>query len=169
MPADLTTALGALLADRSLRETLRRDPSAAARTLKIDPSALAEIDLGALDRQAESLIDKRYHEVQKRLPQTLNQLTLRGAELFKQYAPGLWPEGHRRHVRDATAFGKFLLDRGLPVCRSEWNRARFAAGFLNLALYYAPDHLIAGRRRKALELFLRFRGTVCCWAIGLGL
>lgn len=169
MPADLTGALGSLLADRLLRETLRRDPEAVARALQIDPAVLGEIDRDALDQQAESLIDKRYHEVQKRLPETLNLLNPRGAELFKQYALGPWPEGHRRHIQDAAAFGRFLLDRGLPICRSEWNRMRFTAGPLGMAFYYAPDVPVAGRPRKALQLFLRFRGSIRSCAIYFGI
>lgn len=89
--------------------------------------------------------------------------------LFRDYADRSWPEGHRRHVRDAADFGGFLATRQRPLCRSEWNRARFSAGTSALWVGYARDVWIGGRARGALELFLRWRGSVRSVAIYLGL
>ena len=168
MSADLTTALGALLADRALREALRRDRSEAARRLQISEADLEDIDPEVLELQAESLIDKRRHEVSKRLPRTMALLAGRGPELFRDYAGGYWPEGHRRHGVDAARFGGFLAERGLPLCRSEWNRAKFHAGTASVSVRYARDAWAGGRPRRALELFFRVGGTVRSWALYLG-
>ncbi|HLY11459.1 MAG TPA: hypothetical protein VKW04_19300 [Planctomycetota bacterium] len=160
MPADLTTALGALLSDRTLRETLRRDPREVARRLQIPEADLHALDSEALEIQAESLIDKRRHEVSKQLPRTMALLGDLAPGLFREHAGIFWPEGHRRHVLDAARFGAFLMERGSPLCRSEWNRARFVAGSSPLGVRYAPDVWIGGRSRRAVEVFLRHRGTV---------
>src|SRR5690242_15626412 len=100
MPSDLTTVLGALLADRALRISLRRDPAGLARTLQIGEAELQGIDPDDLERQAEALVAKRLQEIHNLLPFTMNLLNPRGASLFKEYAPGVWPEGHLRHYRD---------------------------------------------------------------------
>jgi hypothetical protein len=168
MSADLTTALGSLLADRALRDALRRDRSEAARRLRVSEADLDGIDPELLELQAESLIDKRRHEVSKRLPQTMALLAARGPELFREYAGSTWPEGHRRHGVDAARFGGYLAERGLPLCRSEWNRAKFHIGTAWMSIRYARDAWAGGRSRRALELFFRVGGTVRSWALYLG-
>ncbi len=168
MPSDLTTALGALLADSALRERLRRDPEGMARSLEVGVGELRALDPEDLERQAEGLIAKRLLEVGKRLPRTLNLLNRRGPDLFKQYAQGSWPEGHLRHVRDAAEFAAFLEARGLPVCRSERNRVKFHLGARRLAMHWIPDAVFAGKRRRALQILLRFRGTVHSCAVYMG-
>jgi len=168
MSADLTTALGALLADRSLREALRRDRSEAARRLQVSEADLGGIDPEVLELQAEALIEKRRHEVSKRLPRTMTLLGDRASGLFREYAEGFWPEGHRRHGVDAARFGGILAERGLPLCQSEWNRERFHAGTAPLSIRYARDAWAGGRPRPSLELFVRVGGTVRSWALYLG-
>jgi hypothetical protein len=168
MPADLTTALGALLADSALRDRLRRDPEGVARALQVGVAELQTLDPEDLERQAEGLIAKRFYEVRKRLPRTLNVLNPGSPDLFKQYAQGPWPEGHHRHVRDAANFAAFLDARGLPVSRSEWNRVKFHLGSRRAAIHYVPDVEVGGRRRRALQLLFRFRGSVRSCAFYLG-
>src|SRR3954471_5305162 len=127
MSADLTTALGALLADPALRQTLRRNLSEVALRLQIPEADLLALNAEDLETQAESLVDKRRSEVFKRLPRTVALLGDRASGLFREHAEGFWPEGHRRHAVDAARFGSALVERGLPLCRSEWNRVRFQA------------------------------------------
>lgn len=167
MSAELTTALGALLSNRSLRETLRRDPAEVARQLQVPESDLGALDPEALEIQAESLIEKRCHEVSKRLPRTMALLGDRAASLFRDHAEGFWPEGHRRHLLDAAGFGGFLAGRGLPLCRSEWHRVRFTAGTSSFRVAFARDVRVGGRPRRAVEVFFRFRGTVRACALYL--
>jgi hypothetical protein len=169
MSADVTTALGALLADRSLRQALRRNPSEVALRLGIPEADLNALDPEDLEIQAESLIDKRRSEVFKRLPRTVALLGDRASGLFREHAGGFWPEGHRRHEGDAARFGGFLAERGLPLCRSEWNRARFLSGAALLSIRFAPDARVRGRARRAIELYLRAGGSVRSWTFYFGL
>jgi hypothetical protein len=160
MPADFTTVLGRLLADPALRAELRRDPGAVARALDADAAALHEIEIDDLERQAETLLDKRFHEVAKLLPLTVAGLGAAAPEVFREHALGHWPEGHRRHAADASAFGRFLEGRGLPRSASELHRLRFAMGTGRLSLGFVADAWVGGRPRRALQLLYRRRGAV---------
>ncbi len=168
MQADLTTALGRLLADSTLRERLRRDPEGVARALGIGAGDLLALDADDLERQAEGLISKRFHEVRKRMPRTLNVLNPGSLELFKQYAQGVWPTGHLRHARDAEGFAVHLKRLGLPVSPSEWQRVKFQLGSGCAAIHYAPDVVSGGKCRRALQVLFRFRGTVRSCAVYFG-
>src|SRR5689334_8958389 len=98
MPADPVTVLGRLLADPSLCAELRRDPAALARRLDVDAEALRGLDLEGMEAQAETLLDKRFHEVGKLLPRTLAALGEAARPLFREHAGRTWPSGHRRHA-----------------------------------------------------------------------
>ncbi len=165
MSGDLTLALGRLLADPSLRETLRRDAVEASRILDVD---LRGIDADGLDRQADALLEKRVHEVSKRLPRTFALLEKGAERIFRKYAVFSWPQGHDRHLCDAVAFAAFLAERDLPRCRAEANRLHFLLGNSRLAFRYAPDAWVGGRSRKALQLLVRFGTSVRSFAIYFG-
>jgi len=169
MSADLTIALGRLLSDAALRETLRRDPEAASALLGINAETLRELDPDGLEQQARGLIDKRFHEVAKRLPRTFAGLDVRSPGVFREYASGVWPEGHDRHLQDAAAFGAFLERRGLPVCRSELNRVRFACGRMPISIRLAPDVWAAGRSRWAVQVLIRRAAGVRSLALYFGI
>jgi hypothetical protein len=160
MPADLTTVLGRLLADPALRAQLRRDPDAVARALDADAGALRDLELAALEQQAETLIDKRFHEVAKLLPLTMARLGGEARAAFEEHAARHWPEGHRRHADDAAAFGRFLGERKLPSSASELNRLCFAMGTGRLSLRFVADAWVGGRARRALQVLYRRRGSV---------
>ena len=160
MPADLTTVLGRLLVDPALRAELRRDPARVARMLDADALALREIEGDDLERQAETLVDKRFREVGKLLPLTLASLGAAAARIFREHALLHWPEGHRRHAADAEAFIRFLEERKLPRSASELNRLRFARGRGRLSLRFVADAWVGGRPRRALQLLYRCRGAV---------
>lgn len=96
-----------LLGSTALRRLLREDPNAFARQLGIGEPTLREltsVDATALERQAQGLLEKRWHEIRKRIPRTAAQLGSKGYELFLVDAERTWPEGHRRHWLDAWAF-----------------------------------------------------------------
>jgi len=168
MPADATTVLGRLLADPGLRAELRRDPDALAKTLDADPAELRGLDPAGLEAQAETLLEKRFHEAGKLLPATMAGLGDEATPLFRQHAERLWPQGHRRHAEDAAAFGRFLEERKLPRCRSELNRLRFALGPRRFSVAFVPDARAGGRRRAALQILYRRCGAVHSLALYLG-
>jgi hypothetical protein len=168
MPADATTVLARLLADAGLRAELRRDPDALARTLDADPELLRGLDPSGLEAQAETLLEKRFHEAGKLLPLTMAGLGDDAKPLFRQHADRLWPHGHRRHAEDAAAFGRFLEERRLPRCRSELNRLRFALGPRRISLGLVRDAWVGGRPRPALQILYRRRGAVRSLALYLG-
>jgi len=169
MSGDLTLALGQLLADPVLRESLRRDPAGVSRALGVDLPSLLQIDVRGLDQQAEALIDKRFLEVSRRLPRTVTLLEGVARELFRGYAPRSWPRGQDRHVRDAAAFVAFLEERKLPFNRAEAQRVRFASATSRIRVLYAPDVWVGGRSRRALQVLVRFGPSVGSWVLYLGL
>ena len=69
---------------------------------------LARLDPVGLTHQAETLLQKRWHEVTKLLPSTIAELGSEAEELFRYLALKSWPEGHRRHALDAADFIGFL-------------------------------------------------------------
>ncbi len=156
------TVLARLLAHPELRAAFRRDPAAIA-------GEFASLDPEALDRQAELLVEKRRHEVSKLLPRTFQALGPSVKSTFAAHASRFWPEGHRRHLADAVAFGRFL--RGHPALRrSEWNRVRFELEGGRWALRLVPDARVRGRERAALQVLWRTHGGgVRSAAVWLGL
>jgi hypothetical protein len=168
MPADAVTVLGRLLADSALRAELRRDPEALARTLDADPAELRALDPAGLEAQAETLLEKRFHEAGKLLPATMAGLGELAKPLFREHAEGIWPQGHRRHAEDAAAFGRFLEERKLPRCRSELKRLCFTLGPENWSISFVPDAWAGGRRRAALQILCRRPSGVRSLALYLG-
>jgi len=166
MPSDVTTALGRLLTEPALRGQWRRDPAAVARALEAD---VASLDPDELEHQAETLLEKRFHEAAKLLPRTMAALGGRAERLFRDHAARYWPEGHRRHADDAIAFGRGLLERRLPHSRSELNRLRFAMGDDRFSLGFVDDAWVGGRARRALQILYRRRGAVRSLALYLGM
>lgn len=166
MPLELAEALGRLLADPALRREFRRDPAGTAARLD---ATLSGIDPAALEKQAESLVAKRLHEVAKLMPRTFERLGPAASGLFRGFAGTRWPRGHRRHLEDAVAFGRSL--RGHPaLCRSEWNRLRFALEGGRCSIRLVPDARAGGRDRAALQVLWRDdRGGVRSAAVWFGL
>ena len=162
MPADLTTVLGRLLSDPHLRAEWRRDPEAAARGLDVDPAA---IDVDGLEHQAETLVEKRFHEVAKLLPRTMAALGGDAARLFREHAARFWHEGHRRHGEDASAFGRWLADRRLPHSPAELHRLRFLLAGRRFSAAFVPDAWVGGRSRRALHVLYRRRDAVRSFAL----
>lgn len=162
MAIELTTALGRLLRDAALRQLFRQDPTGTARVFGVREdllSALTSLDPDELDLQADTLLRKRLHEVQRLLPNTFARLGAAAHELFLRYAGNHWPEGHLRHVEDAAAFEQYLLQYGRDyVCLSELNRVAFLASRRRIAVHWAPDVWLSGRRRHAIQILYRLRG-----------
>lgn len=129
---DFVAAQARLLSDRALREEFARDPVATVRRMGVrepDREAAARIDPVGLDRQAETLLRKRLHEVAPRLPANFAALGPRAEATFFAYAETFWPEGPRRHAIDAGRFAERLLAGGLRgALAEEALRASFAAG-----------------------------------------
>src|SRR5437868_139204 len=96
-----TTALGRLLADRALRELFTRDRGECMRRLSIDANdapIFMALDAAQLQAQADTLAQKRLHEVRRLLPMTFARLEDAAAGVFDAYAQDVWPEGHTRYV-----------------------------------------------------------------------
>src|SRR5262245_47434545 len=108
---NFNTALGRLLRDPVLRLQFRGEPAAAVRALELresDRHRVLGVDADQLDRQAEELLRKRFHEVARLMPRTIERLGADAYDEFERYAIGYWPSGHRRHVDDAARFGEYL-------------------------------------------------------------
>jgi len=168
MPSDLTTVLGRLLAEPELRAEWRRDPESTARTLDADPAVLASLDPVELEHQAETLVEKRFHEVTRLLPRTIAMLGVDAAAIFRDHAARFWPEGHRRHADDALTFGRRLEEHRRPHSPSELHRLRFARGERRFSAAFVKDAWVGGRTRCALQVLYRRGGAVRSFALYLG-
>ena len=108
---DLVTAVGRLLSSIELRDAFEQSPLAVADRLGIaesDRAVFLSLDAQQLNQQAETLIQKRWHEVRRLAPRTIEALGDSAGELFQFYAGRFWPQGHRRHQLDAFRFLQFL-------------------------------------------------------------
>ena len=127
---DLINAIGRLLSDPVLRANFSKSPRETAGGLGLSGNEielLAQIDVESLDRQAETLLQKRWHEVTKLLPNTIAQVGDEAETLFRYFATNSWPEGHLRHFIDAHNFVSFLEENQVvEVDAIEKRRARSA-------------------------------------------
>ena len=124
-----------LLGSHQLREHFGQEPEDVARSLRVAPDQIesfVRLDYQGLCRQATALIRKRWHEVSKLVPKTVDSLDSGADQLFYFYATAYWPEGHRRHALDSLGFLQFLSkNRILSIDRCELKRVRrLAAGKL---------------------------------------
>ncbi len=159
---DLTTALARLLSDASLREAYRQDRRGTAAHLAVraaDRSSFLSLDPDLLDRQADTLLNKRLHEVRRLLPDTFTRVGAEAPSLFRTYAQTRWPVGHMRHVDDAVAFCRHLMATGTgKVNRAELNRMRFVLRRQRLAVHLVPDLMRVGHPRPGVQLLYCPRG-----------
>lgn len=162
MAIDMTTALSRLLTDAALRRGFRLAPLGTAVALDVQEDQrtnLARLDPDQLDRQAETLLKKRFHEIVAIIPETVAGLGEFAYERFLPYGTSTWPTGHMRHVQDAAGFCRYLLcQRCSRVCRAEINRVLFAVGRRRFSLHWTRDIRINGRRRHAAQILYR-RGS----------
>ena len=118
--------LGRLLSDQDLRERFQAAPFKVATSLGLTGSNLelvCGIDPAELERQAETLLLKRWHEVRKLAPKSIEGLA-DGLSLFRFFARHYWPEGHRRHLQDCVSFLRFLGENQISVDKGEWRMLR---------------------------------------------
>lgn len=109
---DLTTAIGQLLSDASLRDEFRNCPNSVADQIDLRSDHVAmfvELDIEQIENQAATLLSKRWNEVRQLIPATVSDLGDEAKDLFMFYANQNWPEGHRRHPLDAFQFMQFLI------------------------------------------------------------
>lgn len=159
MTTDLTMVLGRLLTDPVLRSDFAENPGTVIQKFRLPSSAataLQQLDPVELDRQAQCLIDKRFHEVAKLIPRTVQQLGAAARQVFQEYATGFWPDTHRRHLQDAAEFSRYLSGpRSGAVCRSERNLVRFRLSARRIAVSLVPDAWARDRSRPALQVLVR--------------
>lgn len=108
----LVEGIAQLLSSFELRERFSNSPEEVAAQLALAPEdrkAFIELDPAQLERQANILLNKRWHEVRRLVPKTIESLDERAVDVFRFYATNDWPIGHRRHPVDALCFLKFLI------------------------------------------------------------
>ena len=167
MEIDLTTALGRLLRDTSLRDSFSRDPHAVAVEIGIrdcDYKTFVELSSVEIEHQSLTLLQKRFHEIQKLAPLTCGLVGTRAWGSFISHASAYWPEGHNRHVLDALGFCERISGR----CRSELNRLQFALRKRRFAIHAVKNFKIGARERAALQILRRLdNGTITEYSVFL--
>lgn len=167
--SDFTSALAQLLVNAHLRQKFRDNPQAVAEQLNLDPETQAifcQLQPDQVDRQSNSLISKRFHEVRQFLPRTWANLEPQKAhQLFYRFAATFWPEGHNRHRLDALAFCEFLSRIKSPgLVRSEWNWLHFCQSRSLLRIHFVRDLILENRRHFGVQ-FLYRRSNLPRWFV----
>jgi hypothetical protein len=157
---NLTTALTRLLSDTQLRSAYGIDRYRVAREMSIaqcDFEAFVALDMRDLEQQAQCLIDKRYYEVARLLPQTVKRLGSDAQHLFVKHA-SFWPVGHRRHLIDAIEYCRYVNSRHPEkIVQAELTWLRFQVSNRWLAIYRIVDVDSHGKKNKSVHLFVRMR------------
>jgi hypothetical protein len=161
---DAVRAMGLLLRDRELRLRFENDRKAIIKELNIAPgqrSYVFGLDLRQLDAQAESLIRKRRAEVAHLVPKTWFRLGSEAHLQFRQYVDhSPWPEGHRRHLVDASMFCQFLRNNtASEYLRSEHHWVSFLANDRSFSVRLLDDLVVLGRERWAVQFCVRWNGV----------
>jgi len=157
---NLQTFLARLLSDRQLRNRYLAAPAAVQRAHGLDRSAadaLASMDAPARQRQAETLLAKRYSEITAALPETCRKIGPHCRCLFDDFAEYAWPQGHDRHRRDAIAYLEYLTGQGVDISTAERRRLRFQDSARALQIGWRHTQTRYGLR-NGLQLLYRFRG-----------
>ena len=157
---NLTTALTRLLSDTQLRSAYGIDRYRVAREMSIaqcDLEAFVALNLRDLEQQAQCLIDKRYYEVARLLPQTVKRLGSDAQVLFVKHA-SFWPVGHRRHFIDAIEYCGYV-HRSHPekIVQAELIWLRFQLSNRWLGIYRIVDIDPDGKKTMSVHLFVRLR------------
>jgi hypothetical protein len=156
-PIHVTDAIARLLANPSQREAFASDKRAYLEALPLsepDRACLSRLNTTQLDKQAHTLIRKRWFEVSNLLPDTCARLSPNGKHLFFTYAPQFWPEGIYRHMEDAYAFCRFLKQtHSQKVCRMEMNKMDFLRNNKWLGVY--PLSNIPHHNKPGLQVIIR--------------
>ena len=111
-PTGLVDAIAQVLSSVELREQFELSPEVVADQLAVateDRQAFVELDAEQLKRQSNTLLNKRWHEVRRLVPLTIELLDEQAGDVFRFYATNDWPIGHRRHPADAFRFLQFLI------------------------------------------------------------
>lgn len=164
-------ALAQLLTDARLRAQFASDAAAVIRTLGVtagDAATLSAIPIAMLEHQAHTLLHKRFEAVRKHIPATLRALNEHAWERFAEYAIAEWPQGHRRHLSDASGFCRWLRSRGMFFDQGELNALRFALSPWPLSTYFIWRANARGVRRLTLQLFYRTSRCSGEWRFYIG-
>ncbi len=106
--------LALLYTSASARVEYARQPQEFCKRFHLSPqacAAMAAIPNSSIENYARSLIAKRLNEVTKLLPMTAQSMGEAFREAFYAYSKEVPTRGVDRHLRDATAFAKFLAAR----------------------------------------------------------
>lgn len=156
---DVASVLARLLSSGAERRAFAASRAAWLDAAGADASAhavLLAMDAAALEVQAKGLIAKRRAEVRKLLPRAAKLLGEAYSDYFDAYAEEHWPEGHRRHLRDALCFAETLANSGVVGLDHDIRRLRF---------------LLDGRRfglavsRSGVQILLRGARHIREWRI----
>ena len=113
-----TQLLADVLANPTIRKELVGNPQNLFERYELSvgqKQSLLSIVPEEIQQQAITLIDKRWHEINKLIPKTISFNPTEIQELFRFFATKFWPTGYRRHQIDAMKFIAFLEDNSIAV------------------------------------------------------
>ncbi|MGD1920833.1 MAG: hypothetical protein ACFCAD_19295 [Pleurocapsa sp.] len=116
-------ALARIYTDSKLRDDFLTNPDVVGRTLKlncVEIQQLSKLSKKEVNMYASSLRYKRLGEIRQLLPLTNKVLGNELNKLFFQYAQTHLPQGNKKHLQDAIAFTKFILNTVIKDVNPDW-------------------------------------------------
>ena len=124
---DSTSLLGRLLTQQQTR-------------LNYQSASGATYDVQGLERQAQTLLHKRFSEIKKLISVSASRFDAADYRHFLDYAESYWPTGHRHHLLDALGFCEYLGRwESSKIDRREWNYLRFCADRKRFKIHLIRD------------------------------
>lgn len=145
--------LAKLYTDPVFREAFYAHPGDVGRDFGLTADEIAEISVvakGAVTQFSESLVWKRFREVEKMLPKTKNLLGDDFEPAFLSFAPSYNPQGIKKHYEDAVEFCRFLTEDH-SFSESVRNSASFEG--TRLAFFNENKKLAFSRQRPGVMSF----------------
>lgn len=175
---EATRLFARLLSDAALRRRFLESAEGLADELELTDELrrfLLTLPPDDLQRQAETLIRKRFYEVRHWIPDTISYLGNNALETFRAYAEDHWPQGHQRHRDDAVGFLQFLRVEGLPLSQCESNWLEFSISDRRWRFRWVVEQIpelvesaqrsspTKTKRKRLLQIFWRKGRRPCGW------
>lgn len=117
-PLGFVDLLARILSDPSALDQLQSQPEEFFDEFHLTPAerqAVLALDQHSLNAQANILFEKRWHEIKKLIPLTLQNSDQNLKDAFDFYATKFWPTDYRRHLADAFKFLQFLEQNEIAI------------------------------------------------------
>ena len=149
--------LAELFVDPALRKSFLGEPQVTGKRFDLDDAEIEEfleVVQTELDYYADSLVWKRFREIEKLLPRLRGVLGRDFRSCFFEYAPSFNPDGVRKHYADGLEFCRWIEASTDPILSTakasaefERKRLQFVSGERSIAFCRLPGSTAGNERR----------------------